>query len=157
MASGISNTCRIGGLAVGVAVFGALLQQRVGDRLAAAGYPGKALAAAVSSSGPPRGRRTAGTCARRQRRLRQRVQAGAADRLPDAGSRRCCGGAARAYALVLTGPLQARYGRADAGRTAEAPADRAVAAFPEHEFDAILFVSFGGPEGTDDVLPFLGT
>ena len=35
------------------------------------------------------------------------------------------------------------------------PADRAVARRPEHEFDAILVVSFGGPEGMDDVLPFL--
>jgi EmrB/QacA subfamily drug resistance transporter len=51
MASGISNTCRIGGLAVGVAVLGASLQQRVGNHLAAAGHPGKQLAAAVSSSG----------------------------------------------------------------------------------------------------------
>ena len=51
MASGISNTCRVGGLALGVAAFGVLLQLRVGDRLAAAGYPGKAIAAAVSSSG----------------------------------------------------------------------------------------------------------
>jgi predicted MFS family arabinose efflux permease len=51
MASGISNTCRIGGLALGVAAFGVLLQLRVGDRLTAAGYPGKAIAVAVSSSG----------------------------------------------------------------------------------------------------------
>jgi EmrB/QacA subfamily drug resistance transporter len=51
MASGISNTCRIGGLAVGVAVLGASLQQRVGDHLTAAGHPGKSIAAAVSSSG----------------------------------------------------------------------------------------------------------
>jgi EmrB/QacA subfamily drug resistance transporter len=51
MASGISNTSRIGGLAVGVAVLGAALQQRVGDRLAAAGYHGRSIAAAVSSSG----------------------------------------------------------------------------------------------------------
>jgi EmrB/QacA subfamily drug resistance transporter len=51
MASGISNTCRIGGLAVGVAVLGASLQHRVGDNLAAAGHPGKQIAAAVSSSG----------------------------------------------------------------------------------------------------------
>jgi hypothetical protein len=51
MASGISNTCRIGGLAVGVAVLGALLQNRVGQHLAASGHPGKTLAAAVSSSG----------------------------------------------------------------------------------------------------------
>jgi ferrochelatase len=35
------------------------------------------------------------------------------------------------------------------------PADRAVARLPEHEFDAILLLSFGGPEGMDDVLPFL--
>jgi len=51
MASGISNTCRIGGLALGVAAFGVLLQLRVGDRLTAAGYPGKGIAVAVSSSG----------------------------------------------------------------------------------------------------------
>jgi ferrochelatase len=35
------------------------------------------------------------------------------------------------------------------------PADRAVAQLPEHEFDAILLLSFGGPEGMDDVVPFL--
>jgi hypothetical protein len=51
MASGISNTCRVGGLAVGVAVLGAALQQRVGNHLDAGGYPGRAVAAAVSSSG----------------------------------------------------------------------------------------------------------
>jgi EmrB/QacA subfamily drug resistance transporter len=51
MASGISNTCRIGGLAVGVAALGVLLQHRVGTHLAAAGYPGKELSAAVSSAG----------------------------------------------------------------------------------------------------------
>jgi EmrB/QacA subfamily drug resistance transporter len=51
MASGISNTCRIGGLAVGVAVFGALLQHRVQTHLTAAGFPGRGLAAGVASSG----------------------------------------------------------------------------------------------------------
>jgi protoporphyrin/coproporphyrin ferrochelatase len=35
------------------------------------------------------------------------------------------------------------------------PADRATAKLPEHVFDAILVVSFGGPEGPDDVMPFL--
>jgi ferrochelatase len=35
------------------------------------------------------------------------------------------------------------------------PADGAVSAFPEHEFDAIVVVSFGGPEGPDEVMPFL--
>src|SRR4029079_11752702 len=35
------------------------------------------------------------------------------------------------------------------------PADRAVAREPAHRFDAILVVSFGGPEGPDDVMPFL--
>ena len=29
------------------------------------------------------------------------------------------------------------------------PADRAVARRPAHEFDAIVLVSFGGPEGPD--------
>jgi hypothetical protein len=51
MASGISNTCRITGLAMGVAGLGSALQQRVGAHLAAAGYGGKAIASAVSSSG----------------------------------------------------------------------------------------------------------
>lgn len=35
------------------------------------------------------------------------------------------------------------------------PADRALARLPEHEFDAVLLLSFGGPEGPDDVVPFL--
>jgi ferrochelatase len=35
------------------------------------------------------------------------------------------------------------------------PADGAVAQLPEHEFDAIVLVSFGGPEGMNDVMPFL--
>src|SRR5690349_5433423 len=35
------------------------------------------------------------------------------------------------------------------------PADRAVARYPEREYDAILLLSFGGPEGMDDVVPFL--
>jgi EmrB/QacA subfamily drug resistance transporter len=51
MASGISNTARIAGLAMGVAGLGAFLQQRVGTHLAAAGYHGKNLSSAVSSSG----------------------------------------------------------------------------------------------------------
>jgi EmrB/QacA subfamily drug resistance transporter len=51
MASGISNTCRLGGLAVGVAALGVLLQHRIGIHLAAAGYHGKAASAAVASSG----------------------------------------------------------------------------------------------------------
>jgi EmrB/QacA subfamily drug resistance transporter len=51
MASGISNTCRVGGLAVGVAALGVLLQHRIGTHLAAAGYPGKTVSAAVTSSG----------------------------------------------------------------------------------------------------------
>jgi EmrB/QacA subfamily drug resistance transporter len=51
MASGVSNTSRVGGLAVGVAILGAALQQRVGSHLAAGGHPGRGIAAAVSSSG----------------------------------------------------------------------------------------------------------
>jgi ferrochelatase len=35
------------------------------------------------------------------------------------------------------------------------PADGAVSAFPDHFADAVLVVSFGGPEGPDDVMPFL--
>ena len=37
----------------------------------------------------------------------------------------------------------------------KAPADGFVSPFPETRFDAILIVSFGGPEGMDDVVPFL--
>jgi len=41
-------------------------------------------------------------------------------------------------------------------RTAlKAPADGFVSPFPDTHFDAILVVSFGGPEGMDDVMPFL--
>jgi ferrochelatase len=35
------------------------------------------------------------------------------------------------------------------------PADRATSRLPAGEVDAIVVVSFGGPEGPDDVLPFL--
>lgn len=35
------------------------------------------------------------------------------------------------------------------------PADGAVSQYPDHFADAILVVSFGGPEGPDDVMPFL--
>jgi EmrB/QacA subfamily drug resistance transporter len=51
MASGISNTCRVGGLAVGVAALGVLLQHRIGTQLAAAGFHGASISAAVTSSG----------------------------------------------------------------------------------------------------------
>ena len=51
MAAGISNTCRVAGLAVGVAVLGAILQSRVGSSLRGAGFHGSALSEAVSSSG----------------------------------------------------------------------------------------------------------
>jgi EmrB/QacA subfamily drug resistance transporter len=51
MASGINNTCRLGGLAMGVAGLGAFLQSRVGTRLSDAGFHGKSLAEGVSSSG----------------------------------------------------------------------------------------------------------
>ena len=52
MASGINNTFRLGGVAVGVAALGALLQNRVESSLTAAiGPNGQSLGAAVSSSG----------------------------------------------------------------------------------------------------------
>jgi protoporphyrin/coproporphyrin ferrochelatase len=38
---------------------------------------------------------------------------------------------------------------------AKPPADHAVSAYPDGFADAILVVSFGGPEGPDDVMPFL--
>jgi protoporphyrin/coproporphyrin ferrochelatase len=35
------------------------------------------------------------------------------------------------------------------------PADGFVSQYPDNYFDAILVLSFGGPEGMDDVIPFL--
>jgi predicted MFS family arabinose efflux permease len=77
MASGISNTCRIGGLAMGVAALGAILQQHVGARLASEGVHRRGLAEAVSSSGL-RAARESGARARRERGVRQRFPPGAA-------------------------------------------------------------------------------
>ena len=51
MAAGISNTARITGLAVGVAVLGSILQSRIGSSLRGAGFHGSSLSAAVASSG----------------------------------------------------------------------------------------------------------
>jgi predicted MFS family arabinose efflux permease len=51
MASGISNTSRIGGLAMGVAALGAILERRIDGRLAALGFHRSGLAQSVSSSG----------------------------------------------------------------------------------------------------------
>lgn len=39
--------------------------------------------------------------------------------------------------------------------TAKPPADAALGSYPETFFDAVLVVAFGGPEGRDDVMPFL--
>jgi len=39
--------------------------------------------------------------------------------------------------------------------TKKPPADGAKGAFPDTFFDAVLVVAFGGPEGMDDVMPFL--
>jgi protoporphyrin/coproporphyrin ferrochelatase len=39
--------------------------------------------------------------------------------------------------------------------TLKPPADGARGALPDTYFDALLVVAFGGPEGTDDVMPFL--
>jgi protoporphyrin/coproporphyrin ferrochelatase len=39
--------------------------------------------------------------------------------------------------------------------TTKPPADGARGSLPDTFFDAILVVAFGGPEGTDDVMPFL--
>jgi ferrochelatase len=39
--------------------------------------------------------------------------------------------------------------------TLKPPADGARGSYPETFFDAILVVAFGGPEGVDDVMPFL--
>jgi EmrB/QacA subfamily drug resistance transporter len=49
MASGINNLCRLGGVAIGVAALGAVLENRVGASLASGGHRG--LAQAVSSAG----------------------------------------------------------------------------------------------------------
>ena len=52
MASGISNTFRIGGLATGVAGLGALFQGRLSSSLSSAiGHPAQAVAAAVAAEG----------------------------------------------------------------------------------------------------------
>jgi predicted MFS family arabinose efflux permease len=52
MASGISNTFRIGGLATGVAALGALFQGRLSSSLTSAiGHPAQSVAAAVSAEG----------------------------------------------------------------------------------------------------------
>jgi EmrB/QacA subfamily drug resistance transporter len=52
MASGISNTFRVGGLAIGVAALGALFQHRLGTSLQASlGAPAPGLAKAVASGG----------------------------------------------------------------------------------------------------------
>ena len=52
MASGISNTFRVGGLAIGVAALGALFQHRLGTSLQASlGHPAPALTKAVASGG----------------------------------------------------------------------------------------------------------
>jgi EmrB/QacA subfamily drug resistance transporter len=52
MASGISNTFRIGGLATGVAGLGALFQGRLSSALSSAiGHPAQAVASAVSAEG----------------------------------------------------------------------------------------------------------
>ncbi|MGH9017980.1 MAG: MFS transporter, partial [Acidimicrobiales bacterium] len=52
MASGISNTFRIGGLATGVAGLGALFQGRISSALATAtGHPASSLAAVVAAEG----------------------------------------------------------------------------------------------------------
>jgi hypothetical protein len=49
MASGFNNACRLGGVAIGVAGLGAVLEHRVGTSLDSSGHG--ALAQAVSSSG----------------------------------------------------------------------------------------------------------
>lgn len=52
MASGISNTFRVGGLAIGVAALGALFQHRLGASLETSlGHPAPGLAKAVASGG----------------------------------------------------------------------------------------------------------
>jgi hypothetical protein len=52
MASGISNTFRIGGVALGIAALGALLESRIASSLSATlGSSGHGLASAVSASG----------------------------------------------------------------------------------------------------------
>ena len=41
------------------------------------------------------------------------------------------------------------------GTALKAPADGFTSSFSDTRFDAVLVVSFGGPEGMDDVIPFL--
>ena len=42
-----------------------------------------------------------------------------------------------------------------AGTSRKQPADGADARLDDRSYDALLVVSFGGPEGMDDVIPFL--
>ena len=60
-------------------------------------------------------------------------------------------------ALLSLVPASTRAARLESmSETAlKAPADGFVSTFPDTHFDAILVVSFGGPEGMDDVIPFL--
>ena len=58
-------------------------------------------------------------------------------------------------------PFTPRGGLADRDASTLLPADRDLTEptqlpkMPPRKYDAVLFVSFGGPEGQDDVLPFL--
>ena len=74
MASGISNTFRIGGVAFGVAALGALLENRIAASLVGTlGSSGHALANTVASAGTrPRSGSRAVRRARRRRRQRPR-------------------------------------------------------------------------------------
>ena len=89
MASGISNTFRLAGVAVGVAALGALLQNRVENSLSTtAGANAHSLGAAVSSAGHTRRRRSAGAGGARKDRIRKRPQRRASCGLVAARGRR---------------------------------------------------------------------
>ena len=70
MASGISNTCRVGGLAVGVAALGVLLQHRIGSSLCGCGLPRRTSFRRGHLVRPARSGRRPEARARRERGVR---------------------------------------------------------------------------------------
>ena len=80
------------------------------------------------------------------------------------GCRRCSNGSSRRRRAAPPDPMAAPHCHATRSSTLSGmsdptylkpPADGFETRYPETRFDALLVVSFGGPEGMDDVIPFL--
>ncbi len=71
------------------------------------------------------------------------------------GGRRFDPGTLHSIAGCGRQPLPSGYPRRVGASDLKAPADGFVSTLPDTRFDALLVVSFGGPEGMDDVIPFL--